>query len=53
MPDSSDEIRKGEGQAARGQSELLPGNLTAKEFGKVYVPGPGRPATRGVHDLGG
>lgn len=30
-------VGAGSGQAARGQSELLPSNTTSKEFGKVYI----------------
>jgi hypothetical protein len=37
MPDSSGGSGKGGGQAARGQSQLLPSSVTEKEFGKVYV----------------
>ena len=32
-----DKHRRGFGQAGRGQAQLLPGQYTAKEFGKVYV----------------
>jgi hypothetical protein len=38
MSDASDRsAAPGSGQAARGQSTLLPSSMTAKEFGKVYV----------------
>ena len=36
MTTDNDEV-KGQGQAVRAQSQLLPSGMTAKEFGKVYV----------------
>ena len=37
MSSDENEAKKGEGQALRSQSILIPSHLTRKEFGKVYV----------------